>query len=1287
VNSITKQLLGKRLQKAVVGLLLLGLLASKGYAQIGGVPIIAVPPLDQTVKKGGTALFTVVAVSLTEMSYQWYRNSNAIWLATSSTYIRNNVDFADAGFYHVEISNGAGTTESRVATLTVTGNSQPVASDDTYTTPEDMPLTVPSEGVLGNDFDAEGDTLTALLVSNVTHGSLSLNTNGAFTYTPNSNYHGSDSFTYRPRDPVTTGNVATVTIDVTPLYDPPVAVNDSTNTLEDTSVTIQVLGNDYNPDGSFFLITDTATTNGTVVISGDSIFFTPPTNFNGTVVFSYTLSDGTNSNTANVTVTVTAVNDPPVANNDAFSTSEDVTLVIPAAGGVLTNDVDVDSAGLIALLVTSTSNGALSLNSNGSFTYTPNTNFNGIDSFTYRARDGSVTGNVATVSINVMPVNDAPIANNDSTNTLEDVPVTVRVLANDTDIEGGPLSVMSTSTTNGTAVISGSNVVFTPSPNYFGTVVFSYVLSDGTATSTANVTVSIASVNDAPPQATNDSYATTEDVRLTVAMPGVLGNDRDMDNDPFTALIVSNVTRGTLSFNANGSFTYMPSTNYYGTDSFTYRATDGMATGNIATVTIYVNAVNDSPVARSDTTNTSEDTSATIDVLANDTDVEDDFLIITGTSTTNGTAVIKDFTSIVFTPATNFYGTVVMSYTISDGAYSVTTNVTVTVISVNDAPPAANTDNYTTVEDTLLTIAAPGILANDTDVDADPFTAVLVSNVSHGNLTLNANGSFTYTPTANFFGTDSFTYRATDGMATGNVATVTFTVTPVNDAPLPINDVTNTFEDVSVTIRVLANDSDAEGTPLSITSTSTTNGTALVSGTNIVFTPSTNFNGMVVFSYTVSDGTNSATANVSVTVIPVNDVPVASDDAVSTLEDKSVTINVLANDTDAERAPLTVINISSTNGTAVINGTNIVYTPSANYYGTVLFSYTMSDGTNSATAKVTVTVISVNDAPVGNDDAYSTAEDVQLSVPAPGILANDTDIENNPVTALLVSTVSHGSLVLNGNGSFTYTPASNYFGSDSFIYRAWDGSSNSASTTVRLTTRLNTALKIVSAAVVTNGFKLGLVGPTPAAYTILASSNNVNWTPIGSRVAFDGPVEFTDTNAGRSRACFYAATVSSQSTIILEGNSAGGNKLDLRLGKDGSQSFRHGVAGNSNYTVSKVVLRISRQTTLPNANLIFSIGTGTNSGALPGSTVAINPASITNTSAGNSFQTYEIPFTVPVGPLTAGTTYYLNLDFDPTNGARMYLESAGTDTAYPNGSYFRGGSYQPDDAVFELWGQ
>ena len=178
----------------------------------------------------------------------------------------------------------------------------------------------------------------------------------------------------------TTSSPATVTINVLPVNDPPTAVNDSTNTLEDTSVTIAVLANDSDPEGDSFFLTGTSTTNGIAVISGTNIVFTPAPNFNGTAVFNYTVSDGALSATGKVTVTVSPINDVPLANDDTYITLEDAPLTIPAAG-ILTNDVDVDGDALTALLVSNVSQGSLSLNANGGFTYTPNTNFNGSDSF------------------------------------------------------------------------------------------------------------------------------------------------------------------------------------------------------------------------------------------------------------------------------------------------------------------------------------------------------------------------------------------------------------------------------------------------------------------------------------------------------------------------------------------------------------------------------------------------------------------------------------------------------------------------------------------------------------------------------------------------------------------------------------------------------------------------------------------------------------------------------------------------------------------------------------------
>src|SRR6185369_11609516 len=184
------------------------------------------------------------------------------------------------------------------------------------------------------------------------------------------------------------------------------------------------------------------------------------------------------------------------------------------------------------------------------------------------------------------------------------------------------------------------------------------------------------------------------------------------------------------------------------------------------------------------------------------------------TGPSHGTLTLNSDGSLVYMPALNFNGVDSFTYRASDGqAQSGIATVTITVTPINDAPVAANDDNYTTPEDTQLTVSAPGVLANDSDVDGDALSAVLVNGPAHGTLTLNADGSLVYMPALNFNGVDSFTYRASDGQAQSGIATVTITVTPINDAPVAVNDSYSTPEDTTLTVSapgVLANDSDVD---------------------------------------------------------------------------------------------------------------------------------------------------------------------------------------------------------------------------------------------------------------------------------------------------------------------------------------------------------------------------------------------------------------------------------------------------------------------------------------------
>jgi VCBS repeat-containing protein len=457
---------------------------------------------------------------------------------------------------------------------------------------------------------------------------------------------------------------------------------------------------------------------------------------------------------ASAPFTVQPVNVAPVANNDSYATNEDTPLNI-AAPGILGNDTDVDSPTLTVATprpVSGPAHGSLAINGDGSFTYTPAANFNGSDSFTYRATDGSLQSNVATVSITVNPVNDAPVANNDSSSTNEDTP-------------------------------------------------------------------------------------------LTVAAPGVLGNDTDVDGPTLTASLVGGSAHGTLALNSNGSFTYTPAADFNGTDTFTYKASDGSLDSNVATVTITINAVNDAPVAVNDAKTTNEDTGFAFDVVANDTDVDHangDLHVVPGSiSTHNIFAVSLDAdgrTLHVSLPANKNSGSTPagfsVDYQVSDGALtSNTATLTITVNPVNDAPVAVS-DGYATDEDTPLTVpTASGVRANDSDVETPQanLSVSLVAGPAHGTLAITADGSFTYTPAADFNGSDSFTYKVTDrgdpdscagsppactAALDSNVAVVSITVNPVNDAPV-ISSVSTSLsaisEGSSTTLTVTFADVEADG--------------------------------------------------------------------------------------------------------------------------------------------------------------------------------------------------------------------------------------------------------------------------------------------------------------------------------------------------------------------------------------------------------------------------------------------------------------------------------------------
>ncbi|HEY7689037.1 MAG TPA: cadherin-like domain-containing protein, partial [Dongiaceae bacterium] len=276
-----------------------------------------------------------------------------------------------------------------------------------------------------------------------------------------------------------------------PVIPPPDAVDDAAATDEDTPVTVDVLANDKSSDGSDLTVETASAGNGAVVINPDNtLSYTPDPDFSGTDTITYTVKDGSGGTaTATVTVTVNPVNDAPVAVDDAVATDEDVAV----SGSVLGNDSDPDGDLLTAALIDGPANGALQLNADGTYTYTPNANFNGLDKFTYVANDGAADSKVATVLIAVLPVNDPPVAADDADATDEDVAVGGSVLGNDSDPEGDKLTaLLIDDADHGTLQLNEDGTfTYAPDKDFNGSDEFTYQVDDGkggTATAIVSIT-------------------------------------------------------------------------------------------------------------------------------------------------------------------------------------------------------------------------------------------------------------------------------------------------------------------------------------------------------------------------------------------------------------------------------------------------------------------------------------------------------------------------------------------------------------------------------------------------------------------------------------------------------------------------------------------------------------------------------------------------------------------------------------------------------------------------------
>ena len=859
----------------------------------------------------------------------------------------------------------------------------------------------------------------------------------------------------------------------------PTAADDQYSTTPGTPLTVAtpgILANDTDPRSlplTAALVGDV--NHGTLVLNADGSFSYTDGGSGQRDHFTYRASNGEQqSNIARVDIGIGAQpNRPPVTGDDAYQVPLGGTLtVIPP--GVLGNDSDPDLDPLQAVLQTGAAAGTVTLNPNGSFTYVHGGANSSPDSFTYHATDGVETSRQTTVHISVR-ANEPPAAEDDAYVVSEGAFLTIAapgLLANDTDPDGGTLTTSAVSQPAHGTLTLGTDGSFTYLHDGSETTSdeFTYQISDGAATAVAIVRFTVLAADDAP-VAANDSYTVAEDGTLSVPAPGVLGNDTDIDSAVSQAILASSTANGALTLNANGSFTYTPNANFYGTDSFTYRAGDGTNTSaNAATVTITVTAVNDLPsFAAGANVTVAEDSGAysagwASAISAGPANESTQTLTFTASNDNNALFSVQPAIApngtLTFTPATNANGTTTVTVTMSDNGAPVQTTApvmfTITVTAVNDMPTFTAGPGVTVLEDSAAYNAAwaTAISAGPTDETAQTVTFV-ATNGNNGLFSVqpavSPTGALTFTPAPNANGSATVTVTATDNgtpAASSAAQTFTITVTPVNDVPSftsggNVTGIEDTAYNAAWTTVMSAGPADESAQTMAFGATNDNNALfatqPAIGPTGVLsFTPAPNANGSATVTVTIQD--NGGTANggadtsapqvFTITVTAVNDAPSFTKGANQTATDTAgaqnvpgwaTTLSAGPADETAQALDFLVTNDNSAAFNvqpAVAPDGTLTFTPAPGATGVVTVTVRIHDNGGTANGGVDTSAPQTFTITIHQLPAITSANTTTFTIGIPGVFTVTTTGFPTPAVSgsVLPSALT---FVDNGNGTGT----------------------------------------------------------------------------------------------------------------------------------------------------------------------------------------------------------------------------------------------------------------------------
>jgi uncharacterized delta-60 repeat protein len=723
----------------------------------------------------------------------------------------------------------------------------------------------------------------------------------SLSFTPVADYNGSDTLSFSTSDSIAAPVVKNVALTINPVAD---IVADTVATTEEVAITFNAITGtngasaDNFEDAGRAVSSVTQGANGTVGFLADgTLTYTPNSNFFGTDNFTYTVSSGGVTETGNVIVNVTNVNDAPTSLAPAtVSTAEDTAMSFNGPNILSVNDVDggnltvtlTVSQGALTMTTltgltftvgdgtsdtTMTFSGAIpNLNTAlASLSFTPTADYNGNDTLAFTTDDGIAAPVVKSVALTISAVSDIVA---DSVTTNEDTPITFNAItgtngASADNFENAGRAVTSvTQGANGSVTfLANGSLTYTPAADFNGSDSFTYTVTSGGVTETASVSVTINAVSDI----VNDALTTNEDAAITANV--ITGtNGASADNFENGAAAITSVTQGTngsVTFTAGGNVTYTPNADFNGTDSFTYTVTSAGLT-ETGTVNVTITAIAD---IVNDALTTNEDTAITADVITGTNGASADSFegaasITSVTQGTNGSVTFLAGGSVTYTPNADFNGSDSFTYTVTSDGVTETGTVNVTINAVTDAV----TDSLTTIEDNAITA---NVLTGTNGASADNFeglaTVTAVTQGANGSVTFLATGSVTYTPNADYYGSDSFTYTVSSG-GVNETGTVNVTISAVVDIT---NDALVTSEDIAVTANVITGtngataDSFESGTAAITSVTQGANGSVtFLAGGSVTYTPTTGFNGSDSFTYTVTSNGATETATVNVTVNP-----------------------------------------------------------------------------------------------------------------------------------------------------------------------------------------------------------------------------------------------------------------------------------------------------------------------------------------------------------------------------------------------------------------------------------